>query len=129
MFLCLRNSNWLLIGFQALIKISETLSASSLQIVKISDTYFSILKSLAEGTHISCQDIKNAEFPVIITNTELFKRNDAKIFTEVLKYTTVLDTAWNGVNVLNHNIGSAGIQSLSKFLPLSSEDFVNLTVK
>jgi hypothetical protein len=61
----------------------------------------------------------------MITNTELFKRNDAKIFNEVLKYTSVLDTAWNGVNVLNHNIGSVGIQSLSKFLPLSTEDFTN----
>nr|YP_009485550.1 NADH dehydrogenase subunit 11-b [Nitzschia alba]AVR57614.1 NADH dehydrogenase subunit 11-b [Nitzschia alba] len=86
---------------------------------------FTILKSLAEGVHLSCQDVKNAEFPVIITNTELFKRNDAKIFTEVLKYTSVLDTAWNGVNVLNHNIGSVGIQSLNKFLPLSTEDFIN----
>ena len=86
---------------------------------------FSILKSLGEGTHLSCQDIKNAEFPVLVTNTELFKRNDAKIFNEVLKYTNVLDTAWNGVNVLNHNLGSAGIQSLNKFLPLSSEDLTN----
>jgi NADH dehydrogenase/NADH:ubiquinone oxidoreductase subunit G len=86
---------------------------------------FSILKSLAEGTHISCQDIKNAEFPVLISNTELFKRNDAKILIEVLKYTNILDTAWNGVNVLNHNIGSVGIQSLNKFLPLSAEDLVN----
>lgn len=86
---------------------------------------FSIVKSLAEGTHVSCQDIKNAEFPVIITNTELFKRNDAKIFSEVLKYTSVLDTAWNGVNVLNNNIGSVGIQTLNKFLPLSTEDLMN----
>nr|QXV92909.1 NADH dehydrogenase subunit 11-b [Nitzschia anatoliensis] len=86
---------------------------------------FNILKSLAEGTHTSCQDIKNAEFPVVITNTELFKRHDARIFTEVLKYISVLDTAWSGTNVLNHNIGSAGIQSLNKFIPLSIEDFVN----
>nr|AEP20748.1 truncated NADH dehydrogenase subunit 11 [Kryptoperidinium foliaceum endosymbiont] len=86
---------------------------------------FSILKSLAEGTHTSCQDIKNAEFPVIITNTELFKRHDAKVFTEVLKYISVLDTAWSGTNVLNHSISSAGIQSLNKFLPLSTEDFLN----
>ena len=86
---------------------------------------FSIVKSLAEGTHLSCQDITNAEFPVVIANTELFKRNDARIFSQVLKYTSVLDTAWNGVNVLNHNIGSAGIQALNKFLPLSSEDFMN----
>jgi NADH dehydrogenase/NADH:ubiquinone oxidoreductase subunit G len=86
---------------------------------------FSILKSLGEGTHLSCQDVKNAEFPIIITNTELFKRNDSKILIEVLKYTNVLDTAWNGLNVLNHNIGSVGIQSLNKFLPLSVEDFTN----
>ena len=86
---------------------------------------FSILKSLGEGTHLSCQDIKNAEFPVLITNTELFKRNDAKIVTEILKHTSVLDTAWNGTNVLNHNISSVGIQSLNKFLPLRAEDLIN----
>ena len=86
---------------------------------------FGIVKSLAEGTHVSCQDVKNAEFPVIIANTELFKRSDARLFNEVLKYTNVLDTAWNGVNVLNHNIGSVGIQTLGRFLPLSTEDFAN----
>jgi len=86
---------------------------------------FNILKSLGEGTHLSCQDVKNAEFPVIITNTELFKRSDAKVFMEVLKYTSILDTSWNGVNVLNHNISNAGIQSLTKFLPLSVEDMIN----
>ena len=83
------------------------------------------LKSLSEGTHLVCQDIKNAEFPLIITNTEFLKRSDAKILSEVFKYTGVLDAAWNGVNVLNHNISSAGIQSLNKFLPLSSEDLGN----
>lgn len=86
---------------------------------------FGVLKSLGEGTHLSCQDIKASEFPVIITNTELFKRNDAKVFAEVLKYTSILDAVWTGTNVLHHNIGSAGIQSLSRFLPLSVEDFVN----
>jgi NADH dehydrogenase/NADH:ubiquinone oxidoreductase subunit G len=86
---------------------------------------FSILKTLAEGTHILCQDIKGASFPVVITNTELFKRDDAKIFTEVLKYANIVDTAWNGVNILNHNIGNVGIQSLSRFLPLSRNDFIN----
>jgi NADH dehydrogenase/NADH:ubiquinone oxidoreductase subunit G len=78
------------------------------------------VKSLGEGTHLVCQDIKNAEFPLIIANTELLKRSDNKIFSEIFKY-----TAWNGLNVLNHNISSAGIQSLNKFLPLSSEDLGN----
>nr|BBC77697.1 NADH dehydrogenase subunit 11 [Nitzschia sp. NIES-3576] len=86
---------------------------------------FNVLKHLAEGTHLACQDVKNSEFPVIITNVELFKRSDAKIFTEVLKHVSVIDAAWNSTNVLNHNIGSAGIQSLSKFLPLSTEDLIS----
>jgi hypothetical protein len=83
------------------------------------------VKALAEGTHLVCQDIKNAEFPLIISNTELFKRSDSKIFTQVFKYASLLETAWSGLNVLNHNISNAGIQSLNKFLPLSSEDLGN----
>lgn len=86
---------------------------------------FQTLKSLSEGTHLVCQDVKNAEFPLIITNTELLKRSDAKIFSEAFKYAGVLNTSWNGLNVLNHNISSVGIQSLNKFLPLSSEDLGN----
>merc|ERR1712085_55568 len=86
---------------------------------------FQTLKSLAEGTNLACQDIKNAEFPTIITNTEFFKRDDSAIFREVLKYTTILETAWGGSNVLNHNISNVGIQSLNRFLPLSSEDLGN----
>jgi hypothetical protein len=52
---------------------------------------------------------------LLITNTETLKRSDAKIFMEVLKYTSVIDVAWN---VLNHNLSSTGIQSLNRFLPL-----------
>ena len=77
----------------------------------------SVLRSLGEGTHLSCQDVKNADFPLLITNTEMLKRSDAKIFMEVLKYTSVMDVAWN---VLNHNISSTGIQSLNKVLRLST---------
>jgi NADH dehydrogenase/NADH:ubiquinone oxidoreductase subunit G len=84
---------------------------------------FNIARTLGEGTHLSCQDIKNAEFPVMVTNTELFKRNDSKVFFEIFKYINILDTAWNGLNVLNHSLSSVGIQSLNRFLPLSSEDF------
>lgn len=83
---------------------------------------FNVLKSLSEGTHLSCQDIKNADHPMLITNTETLKRNDARIFMEVLRYTSVIDVAWN---VLSHNLSNTGIQSLGKFLPLATEDFVN----
>lgn len=85
----------------------------------------SILKSIGEGTHLTCQDFKNSEFPLLITNTELFKRDDAKLIFKVLKNAGVLKTAWVGFNVLNHNINSVGVSSFSKFLPLTNEDFTN----
>lgn len=86
---------------------------------------FKTLVSIAEGTNLVCQDLKNSEFPLFITNTEIFRRTDSKVFFEVLKYANVLEITWNGCNVLNHNISNVGIQSLNKFLPLSSEDLGN----
>lgn len=86
---------------------------------------FIVLTSLAEGTHVSCQDVKNAEFPFLVANTELFKRTDGLVIFQILKYVNVLDMAWSKVNVLNHNLGSAGIQYLNRFLPLTAEDLTN----
>ena len=85
----------------------------------------SIMQSISEGTHLSCQDIKNSDFPLLITNTEIFKRKDSKHLIKMLKYTGIINTAWNGLNILNHSISSAGVNSLNTFLPISSEDFGN----
>ena len=84
-----------------------------------------ILRFIGEGTHIFCQDIKNASFPTFITNTELLKRKDSKYLIKILKYTEIITNSWNGLNVLNHNISNVGVTSLNKFLPISSEDYVN----
>ena len=45
---------------------------------------FSILKSLGEGTHLSCQDIKNAEFPFIVLvlgDSVFFRWTSASLFS------------------------------------------------
>jgi hypothetical protein len=84
-----------------------------------------VLKSIGEGTHLVCQDIKNAEFPVLITNMEFYKRPDSNVLNSVFKHINMLDTAWNGFNVLNPNLSSTGMYSLNKFLHLSSEDVTN----
>ena len=86
---------------------------------------FKVLRLIGEGTHLSCQDIKNSNFPILITNTELFKRRGMKDLTKILKSTTFLSNIWNGVNVLNGNLSSAGSYYLNNFLPLSSEDYFN----
>lgn len=84
---------------------------------------FNIFKSIVEGVHVTCQDFKTANSPVLITNTELFKRNDSKLLINSLhKINSSFQTS---INVLNHNLNSVGSNALSKFLPLSSEDFKN----
>lgn len=85
----------------------------------------STLKSIGEGTHIACQDIKNAEFPLLITNMEFFKRSDSNILGFVFKYVNILDNSWNGLNVLSPNLSSVGMYSLNKILHISSEDLVS----
>ena len=86
---------------------------------------FNVFKFINEGTHLSCQDIKRSKFPVLIANTELFKRKNTKNLIKVLKATTFLSNTWNGINVLNSNLSNSGNNLLNNFLPLSSEDYVN----
>jgi NADH dehydrogenase/NADH:ubiquinone oxidoreductase subunit G len=83
------------------------------------------LKLISEGNHIFCQEIKNSKFPLLISNTEIYKRSDTKYFSKLLKYTGVVSKIWNGVNILNQNISEAGIHNLNLFLPLTAEDFSN----
>ena len=85
----------------------------------------SVLRSIGEGTHLFCQDIKNSSFPILITNSEIFKRSDFKYFAKVLKHTQIINTAWNGLNVLNTSISGSGVNSLNNFLPISNEDYSN----
>lgn len=86
---------------------------------------FNVFTSISEGTHLSCQDIKRSKFPILIANTEFFKRKNTKHFIKILKATTFLNNTWNGINVLNSNLSHSGSYLLNNFLPLSSEDYVN----
>jgi len=93
--------------------------------VKSIGSNLSIFKSIGEGTHLICQDLKKSNLPFLVLNTELLKRNDMKNFVKLLKNTNILTNIWNGVNVLQHNISSSGIFSLNNFLPITSEDLTN----
>lgn len=86
---------------------------------------FNVFKFISEGTHLSCQDIKRSNFPVLIANTELFKRKNTKNFVTILKAATFLNNSWNGINILNSNLSNSGVHLLNNFLPLSSEDYIN----
>ena len=94
-----------------------------------------ILRLIGEGTHLICQDFKSSEFPLLITNTETLKRPDTKDIFKILKQVSVFDKAWNSFNVLNSNIASVGLLSLTNFLPINAKDlesffclhFINVT--
>lgn len=84
-----------------------------------------IFTSICEGTHYICQNFRNSEFPLLITNLELFKRTDMKHLVKMLKHTKILNNSWFGLNILHPNISSFGLISLNNFLPLTLNDLTN----
>lgn len=90
----------------------------------------STLKTLAEGNQTFCKDISNATNPLLITNTEFFKRQNSQellnIF-KVLKHTNILNKIWNGYNVLNSSITETGLYSLTHFSFLTFKDLMSFS--
>ena len=87
-----------------------------------------ILKTIAEGNNITCQEIKISKNPILIFNQELLKRNDGKNAIEILKilkYTDIFNNTWNNINMLNSSLFDGGIHYLNKFLPLNLKDLKN----
>lgn len=85
----------------------------------------STLRTIAEGNHLACQDLKSATNPMVIVNSELLKRHDGNHAIEMLKmlkYANVFTSSWNGLNLLTPSLSEAGIQSMAKFAPLTSKD-------
>jgi NADH dehydrogenase/NADH:ubiquinone oxidoreductase subunit G len=87
-------------------------------------------KSIIEGNNLACQELKVSKSPLLIVNTELFKRNWGSSFFEmvkVFKYSQVLSNSWNGLNTLVPSLTEAGIQSVAKFTSLTSTDTNNFS--
>jgi hypothetical protein len=89
-----------------------------------------ILKSIAEGNNLICQDLKFSKNPIIVSNTELFKRADGEHSMDLLKmlnYANIFTKSWSGLNVLSPTLTETGIQSISKFSPLNKNDLSNFS--
>jgi hypothetical protein len=89
-----------------------------------------ILKTLFEGNHPLCQNIKFSYKPLIILNDNLFKRYDSRYFsdiTKLLRYSPFLNLTWYGVNTLNTSIQETGIQTNFKFQHLTEKDLLNFS--
>ena len=101
-------------------------------------TKLGILKSIAEGNNLICQNFKAATNPMLVLNTEMFKRSDGNQVLEIVKllnYSSLLNKVWN-YNTLNSSLYETGLQSIGNFksiklkdlLQFSSFYFLNLTV-
>jgi NADH dehydrogenase/NADH:ubiquinone oxidoreductase subunit G len=97
-----------------------------------------ILKTIAEGNSLICQDFKTSKNPVIIYNSDLFKRTDSSTIIQILNslnYSSTLNKLWNGLNMLSSSLSENNMYYLSKIPALSSKDlnsystlyFINLT--
>ena len=121
------------------LKIRKRLSKGNFKIFRfgsVSDLTFSTasvgtnlntLKSIAEGSHSICQNLKEAKNLLIILNSDLYERKDASFITnliQILKSTTSLKSeTWNGFNLLNNSLNSVGINLLNNFKALNKRDF------
>ena len=87
----------------------------------------SVLKTILEGNNRICQHFKFFENPLLIYNSEILKRTDAKNLlnlTKTLEFAHFISKTWNGLNMLNHNITEVGINSLNLFSTLSIKDLL-----
>lgn len=90
----------------------------------------STFKTITEGNSTSCQDIATATNPLLILNTEVFRRTDTKHLVEIikiLKNTNIITKTWNGVNVLNSSINESGTLTVSSFSALALSDLVQFS--
>ena len=98
------------------------------------------LKTIVEGNQTTCQDIASSVNPLLITNSDTLKKNGLVEFfnsLKFLKYTNVLNKAWNGYNVLNSSLSETGLQHLGQFsfflfkdlLSFSSLYIINVNIK
>lgn len=90
----------------------------------------STFKTLVEGNQIFCKDIINASNPILVTNTEIFKRKDSSELVGIvktLKHMNILTKIWNGYNTLNSSLYETGIHSLNSFFFLTFKDLISFS--
>lgn len=83
-----------------------------------------ILKSIAEGNSLVCQDIKSEKNLLTVFNSELFKRNDSNALLKILKTLNFYgnNSRWNGLNMLSSSLSENGNHTLTKFPSLTLKD-------
>lgn len=93
-------------------------------------TNLSILNTIIEGNNALCIYFKFSKNPLLITNTEIFKRNDSKQLIDIikiLKFTNIVSETWNGLNISNSYLNETGVNSLFSFSFLTFKDLISFS--
>jgi hypothetical protein len=87
---------------------------------------------IVEGNSLLNQTFKNASYPMLIMNSNYFKRLDSKNFInfiEIFKlYTHFSLKRWNGLNILNFSLNDVGTSTLNRYNSIKSTDLINYNI-
>ncbi len=87
------------------------------------------LKSLIEGNNLFCQELVNSSNPILISNSELFKRKDSINITNALKllikYINSYSKAFKELNILNSTLNESGVNNFNILKTVQNTDFKN----
>ena len=89
------------------------------------------LKSLIEGNNIFCQEFVNSLNPILISNVEIFKREDSFCLTNMLgfliKHVNLFSQSdnQNQLNILNTTLNDVGFSNFNNLKPIKYKDFKN----
>nr|YP_010208809.1 NADH dehydrogenase subunit 11 [Skeletonema grevillei]UBA16119.1 NADH dehydrogenase subunit 11 [Skeletonema grevillei] len=90
-----------------------------------------VLKSLVEGNNLFCQEFVNSSNPVLISNAEIFKREDAYGVSDMVKSLTKHINSYsqsngqNQLNILNSSLNDAGFANFNNLKTIKNKDFRN----
>lgn len=91
------------------------------------------LKSLIEGNNLFCQEFVNSSNPVLISNIEIFKREDSFCLTNMLKILIqhinlfAQSKSQNQLNILNATLNDVGFANFNNLKSVEYKDFKNST--
>jgi len=89
------------------------------------------LKSLVEGNNLYCQELVNSLNPILISNSEIFKRKDSSSITSMFKLLTNYihlhshSKTLKQVNILNSTLNENGINNFNLLKTVQNSDFKN----
>ncbi len=86
-----------------------------------------VFKTIVEGNHLACQDIKLSKSPTVIYNSDLFKRNNNNNILAMLNYLNTINKSWNSLNMLSPSLSEVGTQLITNVLPINEKDLLNFS--